>query len=112
MQQIGEVIREYADDIFAVQGILIGNWGEMHGSRYLTPDAFRTLTDTMIKAVDGACPVAVRKPAQWRELTLGWTEQELSLIHICVSSLSRIWKSRMLFIPEESISAIILEEWM
>ena len=39
MQQIGEVIREYADDIFAVQGILIGNWGEMHGSRYLTPDA-------------------------------------------------------------------------
>lgn len=24
----------------------------------------------------GACPVAVRKPAQWRELTLGWTEQE------------------------------------
>lgn len=48
----------------------------MHGSRYLTPDAFRTLTDTMIKAVDGACPVAVRKPAQWRELTLGWTEQE------------------------------------
>ena len=76
MQQIGEVIREYADDIFAVQGILIGNWGEMHGSRYLTPDAFRTLTDTMIKAVDGACPVAVRKPAQWRELTLGWTEQE------------------------------------
>lgn len=37
MQQIGEVIREYADDIFAVQGILIGNWGEMHGSRYLTP---------------------------------------------------------------------------
>ena len=76
MQQIGEVIREYADDIFAVQGILIGNWGEMHGSRYLTPDAFRTLTDTMIKAVDGACPVAVRKPAQWREMTLGWTEQE------------------------------------
>ena len=76
MQQNGEVIREYADDIFAVQGILIGNWGEMHGSRYLTPDAFRTLTDTMIKAVDGACPVAVRKPAQWRELTLGWTEQE------------------------------------
>ena len=70
------VIREYADDIFAVQGILIGNWGEMHGSRYLTPDSFRTLTDTMIKAVDGACPVAVRKPAQWRELTLGWTEQE------------------------------------
>lgn len=50
-----EKSREYADDIFAVQGILIGNWGEMHGSRYLTPDAFRTLTDTMIKAVDGAC---------------------------------------------------------
>ena len=75
MQQIGEVIREDGDDIFAVQGILIGNWGEMHGSRYLTPDAFRTLTDTMIKAVDGACPVAVRKPAQWRELTLGWSRK-------------------------------------
>ncbi len=40
------------------------------------PGCLRTLTDTMIKAVDGACPVAVRKPAQWRELTLGLTEQE------------------------------------
>ena len=77
MQQIGEVIREYADDIFAVQGILIGNWGEMHGSRYLTPDAFRTLTDTMIKAVDGACPVAVRNRGRsGGNVTLGWTEQE------------------------------------
>lgn len=76
MQQLGSIIREYADDIFVIQGILIGNWGEMHGSRYLTPEGIRTLTDTMVKAVDGVCPVAVRKPAQWRELTRGWTEEE------------------------------------
>ena len=49
----------------------------MHGSRYLTPDAFRTLTDTMIKRWIFACPVAeVRKPAQWRELTFGMDGQE------------------------------------
>ena len=76
MQQIGSVIREFSNDVYAVQGILIGNWGEMHGSRYLTPGGFQTLVQTMLDALDGTCPLAVRRPSQWRELTKDWNEEE------------------------------------
>ncbi len=76
MRQIGTVIREFSDDVYAVQGILVGNWGEMHGSRYLTPGGFQTLVHTMLDALDGACPLAVRRPSQWRELTKDWNEEE------------------------------------
>lgn len=76
MQQIGSVIREFSNDVYAVQGILIGNWGEMHGSRYLTPGGFQTLVQTMLDVLDGTCPLAVRRPSQWRELTKDWNEEE------------------------------------
>lgn len=76
MRQIGTVIREFSDDVYAVQGILIGNWGEMHGSRYLTPGRFQMLVRTMLDVLDGACPLAVRRPLQWRELAKDWTEEE------------------------------------
>lgn len=76
MRQIGEVIREFSEDVYAVQGILIGNWGEMHGSRYLTPGGFQTLVRTMLDALKGVCPLAVRRPSQWRELAKDWTEEE------------------------------------
>lgn len=76
MRQIGEVIREFSEDIYAVQGILIGNWGEMHGSRYLTQGGFQTLVRTMLDALDGTCPLAVRRPSQWRELAKDWSEEE------------------------------------
>lgn len=76
MRQLGAAIREFSEDIYVVQGILIGNWGEMHGSRYLTPDGFRTLVRTMQDALEGACPLAVRRPSQWRELARNFTEEE------------------------------------
>ncbi len=76
MRQLGEIIREFSEDVYVVQGILIGNWGEMHGSRYLTPDGFRTLVRTMQDALEGACPLAVRRPSQWRELARNFTEEE------------------------------------
>lgn len=76
MRQLGEIIQQFSDDIFAVQGILVGNWGEMHGSRYLTPDGFQTLTRTMAESIGSACPLAVRRPSQWRELAKDWTDGE------------------------------------
>ena len=76
MRQLGEIIREFSEDVYVVQGILIGNWGEMHGSRYLTPDGLRTLVPTMLDALNGVCPLAVRRPSQWRELARNFTEEE------------------------------------
>ena len=76
MQQLGSVIREFSEDVYVIQGILVGNWGEMHGSRYLTPGGLQTLVHTMLDALDGTCPLAVRRPSQWRELTKDWNEEE------------------------------------
>lgn len=76
MRQLGGAIRNFSDDVYAVQGILVGNWGEMHGSRYLTPGGFQILVHTMLDALEGVCPLAVRRPSQWRELTKNWTEEE------------------------------------
>lgn|GEM_PF-5295248 len=35
MEQVAFVVNEYKDYILLHQGIFIGNWGEMHGSRFL-----------------------------------------------------------------------------
>ena len=37
MEQIGGAIRPYMEDILVLQGIFVGNWGEMHGSKLATP---------------------------------------------------------------------------
>ena len=71
MRQLGGVIREFSEVIYAVQGILIGNWGEMHGSRYLTPGGFQTLVQTMLDVLDGTCPLAVRRPSQYNDGIFG-----------------------------------------
>ena len=33
MRQLGAVVRAYESDILITQGLFIGNWGEMHGSK-------------------------------------------------------------------------------
>ena len=35
MRQLGAVVRAYESDILITQGLFIGNWGEMHGSKFL-----------------------------------------------------------------------------
>lgn len=66
MQQIGPIIEEYKDSIFTLQGLLLGNWGEMHGSKFLSSSNLKTLAMCMRQSVNGACRMAVRRPVQWR----------------------------------------------
>ena len=66
MQQLGEVIERYAENILVVQGIMIGDWGEMHGSKFLSDKHLKELTKEYITAMNQSCYLAVRTPRQWR----------------------------------------------
>ena len=51
------------------QGLFVGSWGEMHGSKFLTEARMKELSDTFLEATKGSCPIAVRKPVQLRQLS-------------------------------------------
>ena len=55
MEQLGEIVSEYEDQIYIVQGVLVGSWAEMHSSRYLTGDSYQTL----IRKMDETMPDSV-----------------------------------------------------
>lgn len=66
MEQIGGCIRKYRKDILVIQGIFVGNWGEMHGSKFLDDRSVYELLDTLYRITEGQCFLAVRTPSQWR----------------------------------------------
>ncbi len=68
--QVGEAIAEYADSILVYQGLLVGNWGEMHTSRFLDPGKLKQLSEALQTGTGGKIPTAVRKPVQWRMIHL------------------------------------------
>ena len=67
--QLGAVIRKNADIIFLLQGLFIGNWGEMHGSRFLRGDLLKRLYAALSEATENRVQIAVRTPALWRAVT-------------------------------------------
>lgn len=68
MWQLGGIVQQYAEDILLMQGIFVGNWGEMHGSKFLYQKAMVDLLNTLYQATEGSCHLAVRTPAQWRSV--------------------------------------------
>ncbi len=68
MHQLGAVLERYAEDILVVQGLLVGDWGEMHGSKFLSDMHLRELAKEYITAMHHRCYLAVRTPKQWRTI--------------------------------------------
>lgn len=68
MRQVVEVLDEYTCEVYIYQGILVGNWGEMHTSRFLSAEKMEQLTNILRKRNKKGAYLAVRKPAFWREL--------------------------------------------
>lgn len=69
MEQIGGAVRPYLEDILVMQGVFVGNWGEMHGSKFLDDGSLRELIAVLYRITEGRCFLAVRTPAQWRRVT-------------------------------------------
>ena len=76
MKQLGSIICEHMSKkeslpgkILVHQGLFVGSWGEMHGSKFLSEARIKELSDTFLEATKGSCPIAVRKPVQLRQLS-------------------------------------------
>lgn len=68
MEQLTPVIKEFSDVVFVAQGMLFGNWGEMHTSRFVAPDKMKFLWGMMQTEFQGRPYLAVRRPNMWRML--------------------------------------------
>ncbi len=62
MRALSPVVEKYADAIFLCQGLFVGNWGEMHGSKFLAPAQIRELATTWREATGGSVRLALRRP--------------------------------------------------
>ena len=67
--QITEVLQQTEHSVCIFQGLLVGSWGEMHDSRYLSAWHLRKLYDTIKPCLGHEIYLAVRTPAMWRILT-------------------------------------------
>ncbi len=68
MHQIGPVLQRFSGQIHTLQGLFVGSWGEMHGSRYLSDGHLKILAETLWDAIGGSCCLSVRTPRQRRIL--------------------------------------------
>ncbi len=76
--QIGKLVKEFTDSIYVFQGMLVGNWGEMHSSRFLSEARLRQMAEILRGSRGEETYLAVRRPVYWRMLheeqkRKGWT---------------------------------------
>ena len=69
MEQLGPLINSCQSSIFVLQGCFIGNWGELHGSRYVSEEILSTLFQKLREVTSPEIFLSTRTPAQWRALT-------------------------------------------
>ena len=68
MRQIGEILKSIKHPVFVFQGMLVGSWGEMHDSRYLSSEHLYEMWSCIKEYLGEDICLAVRTPAQWRTL--------------------------------------------
>ncbi len=81
LTQIGELIGEFSHVVFVYQGMLIGNWGEMHASHYLTMEHMRQLIGILNNHKSKYTFLAVRRPMYWRNLHQECGENQMGLFN-------------------------------
>lgn len=68
MHQVGELLQDYGESIFVYQGLLTGNWGEMHTTRFQDEKKRIELWKILEEYRPKNTYAAVRRPAYWRQL--------------------------------------------
>lgn len=76
MEQISPIVNRRYDAVYCMQGLFIGNWGEMHHSRFGDSDLLKALAGQLHRLIHPAIFLSVRTPAQWRMLT-GYSPKHL-----------------------------------
>lgn len=68
MEQLEPIFAMHRKQIFILQGLFTGNWGEMNGTRYNMAEDMRCLAGQLESMTDDSIYLAVRTPAQWRSI--------------------------------------------
>ena len=79
IRQVGRTLLSYMDKIYMIQGFFIGNWGEMHGSRFLTEAQIIRLHEVLRETVGERVWIAVRRPSFLRLLSYETNDRRLCL---------------------------------
>lgn len=76
MEQVGPIVNEYTASVYLLQGIFVGNWGEMNNSAHMGNGEMETLIQKLADVIDPSIFLSVRTPAQWRTIVgeggVGW----------------------------------------
>lgn len=80
LTQLGPVLTEYAGTVFVFQGLLVGNWGEMHTSRFLAEDKLSSMANILRTFRKEEMYLAVRRPMYWRLLHPCGSRQEIECL--------------------------------
>ena len=68
IEQIAPTINRHRDCIYIMQGVFIGNWGEMHHSKFCDVNSLKQLINKLNDVIDPSIYLSLRTPAQWRTL--------------------------------------------
>ncbi len=76
MEQLQGILRRNAEQIFTLQGLFVGDWGEMHNTRYHSAEDLRRLAKKLAGVSKSF--LAVRTPVQWRLVTEDGADEALA----------------------------------
>ena len=68
MKQVGPIVNQYASSVYLLQGIFVGNCGEMNNTIHMGNGEMQTLFQTLADVIDPSIFLSVRTPAQWRAI--------------------------------------------
>lgn len=66
MSQIADSVNRHKDCIYLLQGIFVGNCGEMNQSNHMSKESMTALIHTLSDVIDSDIFLSVRTPAHWR----------------------------------------------
>lgn len=69
MTQVAPIVNQYADYIYILQGIFVGNCGEMNNSAFLSREDMTQLMTHFAGLTDPDIFLSVRTPSHWRIIT-------------------------------------------
>lgn len=68
MAQVAAIVNAHRNCVYLMQGIFVGNHGEMNNSRYMTTEGMRRLMECLSAVVDPSIYLSVRTPQHWRAI--------------------------------------------
>lgn len=68
IRKLSSVLKFYEKEIYIVQGLFIGSWGEMHDSRYLNTHHLTALANELYDATGNLTQIALRSPSFIRSI--------------------------------------------